>query len=97
MKDKNKIILMIITFVVILTASGLILAAAILYNGKKNYNENEHVDLIDCPMCGWDVKLYPVNESWYIQCTNTDCELRTGYFNSKNHLINQWNNMEIKE
>lgn len=95
MKDKNKIILMIITFIVLLTASGLILAAAILYDGKKD--ANEHVDLIDCPMCGWDVKLYPVNESWYIQCTNTDCELRTGFFHSKAHLINQWNNMEIRE
>lgn len=60
--------------------------------------EIEEQNLSPCPMCGNEVKLNPINDSFYIECDNflgeDGCGLQTGYYNSKNELIEQWNNMK---
>lgn len=60
--------------------------------------EIEELNLHPCPVCGNDVKLNPVNDSFYIKCDNflwgDGCGLQTGYYKSKNKLIKQWNNMK---
>lgn len=60
--------------------------------------EIEEQTLKPCPMCGHDVKLNPINDSFYIECDNSigenGCGLKTGYYKSKNELIEQWNGMD---
>ena len=59
--------------------------------------EIEEENLLPCPICGHEVKLNPINESFYIECEkwigSDGCGLRTGYYKSKNELIEKWNNM----
>ncbi len=58
-----------------------------LYDECKTQNYSE--DLDPCPICGASVKLFPINESFYICCEN--CNLRTDYFDSRKDLIDYWN------
>ncbi len=46
-----------------------------------------------CPMCGSEVKLMPIENDWYIECQNIDCDLHTGFFHNKEELIEKWNEM----
>lgn len=94
-KKSYGINLLIITIVAGLIACGLIFGSAVL--NYKASNKTECIELLNCPMCGSKVKLYPINESWYIECSNDHCELHTGYFNNKNELMDKWNNMEIRK
>lgn len=59
--------------------------------------ENLEENLIPCPMCGHEVKLNPINDSFYIECDKFSgedgCGLTTGYYKSKKELIEQWNRM----
>ena len=58
--------------------------------------EVEEQALNPCPICGHKVKLNPINDSFYIECENfgeDGCGLTTGYYKSKNELIEQWNGM----
>ena len=61
--------------------------------------KTEEQSLIPCPMCGKEVELCPVNDSFYIHCDkwhNKDgCGLATGYYKSKSELIEDWNDMKI--
>ena len=45
--------------------------------------------LASCQYCGSEVKLNPINDSWYIECAN--CGLHTTYFSDKHELIRYWN------
>ena len=49
-------------------------------------------------MCGHEVKLNPINDSFYIECDKFlgkgGCGLTTGYYKSKNELIEKWNGMK---
>lgn len=49
----------------------------------------DETELNPCSLCGGQVKLNPVNDSFYIECL--DCELETGYYKSKADLIKYWN------
>ena len=59
--------------------------------------EVEEQTLNPCPMCGHEVKLNPINDSFYIKCDcflgEGGCGLETGYYKSKKELIDQWNGM----
>lgn len=59
--------------------------------------EVEEQDLEPCPICGHEVNLNPINDSFYIECNNflgeDGCGLTTGYYKSKNELIKKWNGM----
>jgi len=50
----------------------------------------ESGQLENCPLCGAVVGLYPTKHSFYIECDN--CDLQTGYFETKEELISLWNN-----
>lgn len=54
------------------------------------YEQGEIYKVNDCYFCGHEVLVYPVNNSWYIECDN--CNIRTGYYDSKIELIEYWNN-----
>ena len=60
--------------------------------------EIEEQTLDPCPICGYEVKLNPVNDSFYIKCDDflgeDGCGLKTGYYKSKNELIEKWNGMK---
>ena len=60
--------------------------------------EVEEQALDPCPICGHEVKLNPIDDSFYIECSNflgeSGCGLRTGYYKSKNELIEKWNGMK---
>ena len=57
----------------------------------------EEENLVPCPICGHEVKLNPINDSFYIKCDDflgeDGCGLTTGYYESKNELIEKWNGM----
>ena len=59
--------------------------------------EIEEESLLPCPICGHEVELNPINDSFYIECEkwmdSDGCGLITGYYKSKNELIEKWNNM----
>lgn len=57
---------------------------------NEQLKNNEDIELECCPLCGGNVVMQPVNDSFYIECE--ECELHTDFFNSKNDLINYWNN-----
>ena len=46
--------------------------------------------LEDCPLCGHEPELQPVNDSYYIECKF--CGLKTKYYGSLQFLVNYWNN-----
>ena len=54
-------------------------------------------ELDKCPMCNAEVKLLGT-ESFYIECDKYDdrngCGLKTGYYKSKETLIQEWNNIQ---
>lgn len=60
--------------------------------------EIEEQTLNPCPICGHEVKLNPINDSFYIKCDDflgeDGCGLTTGYYKSKNELIEKWNGMK---
>ena len=60
--------------------------------------EVEEQTLNPCPICGHEVKLNPINDSFYIECDDflgeNGCGLTTGYYKSKNELIEKWNGMK---
>ena len=60
--------------------------------------EVEEQTLNPCPICGHEVKLNPINDSFYIECDKFlgkgGCGLTTGYYKSKNELIEKWNDMK---
>lgn len=65
---------------------------------SQHVEEKEVEYCTTCPMCGWCVELKPINDSWYIECQNLACGLHTGYFKSKEHLVEKWNEMcEVSE
>ena len=48
------------------------------------------VDVLNlCPLCGSDVKILTVDDSYYIKCPN--CNLHTKYFDYKSKLVEYWN------
>lgn len=56
---------------------------------KSGGNAVERTELVPCYLCDSAVKIQPINEYFYIICT--DCGLRTGFFNSQSELIRYWN------
>lgn len=62
---------------------------------ELNEYRYEEVELNNCPVCGKEVKLKPINDRFYIECErwngNDGCGLTTGYYDSKAKLIKEWN------
>lgn len=64
----------------------------------SNSNEAKTTEYYnECPMCHSNVKLmvqqYRNHTDYSIECLNDDCDLRTGYFQNKEELIEKWNKM----
>lgn len=57
---------------------------------RDNQTAEEIILPLPCPICGSDVSLLPVNNSFYIKCNK--CKLQTGYFDSKKEILEYWNN-----
>lgn len=105
MKNKNKIkvwelICAELVFLIVL----LIICIFIIQKRMDNLQmrleqcaELEEENLNLCPMCGHNMKLNHINDSFYIECDSSlgedGCGLSTGYYESKTELIEQWNNM----
>lgn len=58
-------------------------------NGDGSLYGFNEVELEPCPICGEEVNLFPVNESFHIKCNN--CGLDTGFYETKQDCIRQWN------
>ena len=56
---------------------------------EEYITEIKEIELVPCYLCDGEVKIQPVNDSFYIECEN--CELRTDFFKSKSELIRYWN------
>lgn len=107
MDDKLKIkiwktscvVLVFLTIFLIICICGLRYRADNLQVQLEQCIEVEEQSLIPCPICGEEVKLNPVNNLFYIKCSNfigeDGCGLQTGYYESKMELIEQWNGMKI--
>lgn len=68
----------------------LMLLACIFNLKRENDNlKTNGVELNKCYLCGGNVEIYPVNDSFYIGCCRY--KLRTDYFGSKGDLIRYWN------
>lgn len=68
----------------------LILLTYVFNLKRENDNlKTNGIKLNECYLCGGNVDLYPVNDSFYIKCE--DCDLQTDYFDSKSDLIRYWN------
>ena len=106
MNDKLKVkisqvicgVLIFIIVFLIVCIYGLRTRADDLQVQLDQYIDVEEQNLNPCPMCGNEVKLNPINDSFYIECDNflgeDGCGLTTGYYDSKNELIEQWNEMK---
>ena len=103
-KLKNKI-LYIACAIWMLIVVILIVCIGVLQNRANNlqtqieqYVETEEVNLLPCPICSHEVELKPIDDSFYRECEqwgNEDgCGLTTGFYKSKNELIEQWNGMK---
>jgi hypothetical protein len=91
--------LVFLTIFLIICICGLRYRADNLQVQLEQSIEVEEQSLKPCPICGEEVKLNPVNDSFYIECSNffreDGCGLSTGYYDSKMELIEQWNDMKI--
>ena len=102
-KPKNNIwkticvILVFITIFLVVCIVGLRKRADDLQTQLDQCVKIEEQSLNPCPICGHEVKLNPINDSFYIECGDflgeNGCGLKTGYYKSKNELIEQWNGM----
>ena len=60
---------------------------------EKVFEEFGHEpELLDCPLCGYEVDLKPIGEKFYIECDNFNkgkegCGLKTAFYSSKSELI----------
>ena len=90
-------VLIFLTIFLIVCILGLRKRADNLQIQLEQCVEVEEQILDPCPICGHEVKLNPINDSFYIKCDNflggDGCGLTTGYYKSKNELIEQWNGM----
>ena len=103
-KLKNKILkaicvgLIFLTIFLIVCIFGLRKRADNLQTQLEQCVEVEEQALDPCPICGNEVKLNPINDSFYIECDDflgeNGCGLTTGYYKSKNELIEKWNGMK---
>ena len=72
----------------------LIIAISVFvgYRVGNAVNKEAEIYCTKCPMCGHnEVKLYPINNSFYIECKW--CDLRTGYYSSEYALTHDWNKL----
>lgn len=44
--------------------------------------------IFDCPFCDGTAHVYPVRNSWFIECDQ--CHIQTDYFDDKDKLIKYW-------
>ena len=103
-KPKNKIwkticvVLVFITIFLVVCIVGLRKRADDLQTQLDQCVKIEEQSLNPCPICGHEVKLNPINDSFYIKCDDflgeDGCGLKTGYYKSKNELIEKWNGMK---
>ena len=52
-------------------------------------NSYKSLEVLDCPFCGGNVKILPINESFYIRCES--CRVETGSFDDAVELSEYWN------
>ena len=92
------VVLIFLTIFLIVCIFGLRKRADNLQTQLEQCVEVEEQTLDPCPMCGHEVKLNPINDSFYIECDyflgESGCGLTTGYYKSKNELIEKWNGMK---
>ena len=91
---------MFIIHVVLIGAFCLVLGYYIGNKHTEKILEPPKEDYVTiCPFCGADnIRLHPVNDSWYMECekyglNQRGCGLSTGYFSNKQELIDKWNIM----
>lgn len=65
---------------------------------KELNNERYGVEkLLPCPICKEEVELEQVSDSYHIVCDRWDdgkgCNLETGYYDTKEELVKEWNGM----
>ena len=79
----------------ILVVITIILSCTVFCLKLKLDNTVEITKLHDCYMCGKEVEILPVNESYYIECEvlKGGCGMRTGYYFSKKSLAEKWNSI----
>lgn len=92
------VVLIFLTIFLIVCIFGLRKRADNLQTQLEQCVEVEEQTLDPCPICGHEVKLNPINDSFYIECDDflggRGCGLTTGYYKSKNELIEKWNSMK---
>lgn len=91
---------MFIIHIVLVGAFCLILGYYIGHKYTEKILEPPKEDYVTiCPFCGANnIKLHPINDSWYMECekyglNQRGCGLSTGYFSDKQELIDKWNIM----
>ena len=52
-------------------------------------NSYKSLEVLDCPFCGGNVKILPINESFYIRCES--CRIETSNFDDAVELSEYWN------
>lgn len=94
------ILLILLIFLVLLVVFNILLLRDLrstqdALREVKSQLVSDEIELNPCPMCGKDVELQPINDSFYIECEygigNDGCGLHTGYYDSKMELISLWN------
>jgi hypothetical protein len=91
---KKNLAIVVIGFIVAI-ALAIGYEVGIRISNSKEAKSTEYHN--ECPMCHSDVKLTTFDStygcSYQIECLNRDCELKTGYFEDKEELVEKWNKM----
>lgn len=58
-------------------------------NNVYYLNSYKSIEVLDCPFCGGNVKILPINERFYIRCES--CRVETCSFDDAVELSEYWN------
>ena len=91
MKNSRIILFMVIfSFMLILLASQLHIQHQTIKSLETQLAvDNGEKQLSPCRYCGSSVEIYPITDSYYIECKG--CGIHTRYFRNKAELIDYWN------
>lgn len=90
------VLITVIVLIIVILAMKISRLNSVIETMQEGQTTQENVELALCPICEKEIKVVQVRDSFYIECDDfygDGCGLKTGYYKSKDKLIEDWNNM----